>query len=125
MNGRNLDARLRALFADADTAPGFEARVLARIAALHTTPDAKLLILAERRREATRQRLQQEAWTNSATAAGIGAALIALVWRKGPVVAHWVDQALAAASSFGALGSVAIIALGLGTWVALQRALPR
>ena len=125
MSDRGLDARLRALFAHADTTPGFEARVLARITALHATPDAKLLILAERRREATRQRLQQEAWTNSATVAGIGGALIALIWREGPAVTHWVDQALAAASSFGALGSVAIIALGLGTWVALQRALPR
>ena len=120
-----LDARLRALFADADTAPGFEARVMARIAAQRAAPDAKLLLLAERRREATRQRLRSEAWMNSATAAGIGAALIALVWREGPAVARWVDQGLAAAMDIGSLASFAILALGLGGWIVLQRVLPR
>jgi hypothetical protein len=124
VNERDLDARLRAIFADADTAPGFEAQVMARIAAQHA-PDAKLLVLAERRREATRKRLRWEAWTNSATAAGVGIALIALVWREGPLVARWMDQALAAASDFGSLSSLAFLALGLGVWAATQRFLPR
>jgi hypothetical protein len=120
-----LDVRLRALFADADTAPGFEARLMARIAAQRAAPDAKLLLLAERRREAVRQRLRREAWMNSATAAGIGAALIALVWREGPAVARWVDQGLAAAMDIGSLASFAVLALGLGGWIVLQRVLPR
>lgn len=125
MSERDLDARLRTLFADADTAPGFEARVMARIAARHAAPDAKMLLLAERNREATRQRLRREAWMNVGTAAGIGAALIALVWREGPAVARWVEQALAAATDVGSLGAFACVALGIGTWVALQRLMPR
>ena len=92
MSERDLDARLRALFADADTGPGFEAQVMARIAARHTAPDAKMLLLAERHREATRQRLRREAWMNVGTAAGIGTALIALVWREGPAVARYLTQ---------------------------------
>ena len=125
MSERDFDARLRALFADADTTPGFEARVMARVAARRASPDAKLLLLAERRREAIRQRLRREAWMNSATAAGIGAALVALVWREGPAVARWVDQALAAATDAGSLASFALLALGLGGWIVLQRVLPR
>ena len=125
MSERDLDARLRTLFADADTAPGFEARVMACIAARHAAPDAKMLLLAERDREATRERLRREAWMNVGTAAGIGAALIALVWREGPAVAHWVEQGIAAAFDIGSLGTFAFVSLGIGTWVALQRLLPR
>jgi hypothetical protein len=125
MSERDLDARLRALFADADTAPGFEARVMARIAARHTATDAKLLLLAERHREAIRLRLRREAWMNVGTAAGIGAALIALVWREGPAVVRWVEQGLAAASDLGSFGTFAFVSLGIGAWVALQRLLPR
>jgi hypothetical protein len=124
MSERDLDARLRAIFAGADTLPGFESRVMARVSALQA-PDAKLLLIAERRREATRQRLRREAWSNAATAAGVGAALIALVWREGPAVAQWVERGMAAASDFGSLSGFAFLALGLGAWVALQRALPR
>lgn len=125
MSERDLDARLRALFADADTGPGFEAQVMARIAARHTAPDAKMLLLAERHREATRQRLRREAWMNVGTAAGIGTALIALVWREGPAVARWVEQGLTAASDVGSLGTFAFVSLGIGTWVALQRLMTR
>ena len=125
MSERDLDARLRALFADADTGPGFEAQVMARIAARHTAPDAKMLLLAERHREATRQRLRREAWMNVGTAAGIGTALIALVWREGPAVARWVEQGLTAASDVGSLGTFAFVSLAIGTWVALQRLMTR
>ena len=125
MSERDLDARLRALFAEADTGPGFEAQVMARIAARHTAPDAKMLFLAERHREATRQCLRREAWMNVGTVAGIGTALIALVWREGPAVARWVEQGLAAASDVGSLGTFAFVSLGIGTWVALQRLMPR
>jgi hypothetical protein len=125
MSERDLDARLRALFADADTAPGFEARVMARIAARRTATDAELLLLAERQREAIRLRLRREAWMSVGTTAGIGAALIALVWREGPAVVRWVEQGLAAASDVGSLGTFAFVSLGIGTWVALQRLLPR
>jgi hypothetical protein len=117
---RDLDARLRAIFAAADTLPGFESRVMARISALHA-PDAKLLLLAERRREATRRRLRREALSNAATAAGVGGALIALVWREGPAVAQWVERGTAAASDFGSLSGYAFLALGIGVWAAVQR----
>jgi len=121
----DLDARLRALFADADTSHGFEARLAARVAALRAAPDARLLILAERDREATRQRLRREAWFNVATAAGTGVAALALIWREGPAVARWVEQGLAAAPDFSTLAGFAFVALGLGVWAILQRLSPR
>ena len=34
----DLDARMRGAFAGVDTSPGFEARVVGRIASLHTEP---------------------------------------------------------------------------------------
>lgn len=125
MSDAGVDARLRTLFAGVDTAPGFDAAVMARVAALRATPDPKLLILAERSREVTRRRLRREAWMNAGTVAGIGAALIAFVWREGPAIAHWVEQGLAATSDMGSLAGLAFVALGFGAWIALQRLMPR
>lgn len=123
MNG--LDARMRRLFADADTSPGFQARVLARIASLTAAPAADLKILAERRRELEHRRLRREFRMNAATAAGIGAAGIVLVWRNGPDVARWVEEIAVIASEPSLLMGFALAVLALGLWPALRSLLPR
>ncbi|MCC7082553.1 MAG: hypothetical protein IT530_17950 [Burkholderiales bacterium] len=125
MDEGNLDARLRTLFTAADTLPGFEARIMTRVRTLHAGPDAKLLALAERRRAATRQQLRRDTWMNVVSAAGIGAALIALAWHAGPLVGQWVDRSLIAAADPGTLAGISFVALGLGAWITLQRLLPQ
>ena len=117
MNGGGLDARLRRLFAGTDTAPGFEARLLARVAALPGVPVAELRLRYERRREDARDRLRREAWLNAATAVGVGFAAIALIWRQGPAVARWMDSFLVASSDLATLATLSSLALGLGLWV--------
>ena len=120
MNGGDLDARLRRVFAGADTAPDFESRVLARVAALPAVPVADLRLRYERRQLEARERWRREAWFNAATAVGAGVAAIALVWREGPAVARWMDSFLAA-SNQGTLTGMALLALGLGLWAAFGR----
>jgi len=121
MSGDGLDARLRRLLAGTDTAPGFESRVLARVAALPAVPVADLRLRYERRQLEARERLRREAWLNAATAVGVGVAAIALVWREGPAVARWMDAFLAASSDHGTLTGAALLALGLGLWAAFGR----
>lgn len=121
MSGDDLDARLRRFFAGNDTAPGFEARVLARVAALPVVPVADLRLRYERRQLEARERLRREAWLDTATAVGVGIAAIALIWREGPAVARWTASFLAAASDQGTLAGVSLLALGLGLWVTFAR----
>lgn len=122
MNGGDLDARLRRHFAGTDTAPGFEARVMARVLALPALPVATLRLQYERRDFEERARLRRTAWLNVATAFGVGAAAIALVWREGPAVTRWMDVVLAASRDSGdTLTAVAFLAAGIGIWAALGR----
>lgn len=121
MSGDDLDARLRRVFAGNDTAPGFEARVLARVAALPVVPVADLRLRYERRQLEARERLRREAWLDTATAVGVGIAAIALIWREGAAVARWTASFLAAASDQGTLAGVSLLALGLGLWVTFAR----
>lgn len=121
MSSSDLDARLRRIFAGTDTAPGFEARVMSRVAALPVVPVEELRLRYERHRREARERLRREAWFNTATAIGVGAAAIALIWRKGPALASWMDAFLAASSGPGALTSITILALGVGLWAAFGR----
>ena len=120
-----LDARLRRLLAGADTSPGFEARVLARVASLEAAPAADRRSLAERRRELERRWLRRESWMNAVTAAGIGAAGIAVVWRNGPNVARWVEESASIAADPAPLMGFALAVLALGLWPALRSLLPR
>jgi hypothetical protein len=122
VSGSDLDARLRRHFAGTDTTPGFEARVLARVSALPVLPVDQLRLLYERRDFEERARLRRSAWLNVATAFGVGAAAIALVWREGPAVAHWMNALLATSRDAGGmLTAVAFMAAGLGVWAALGR----
>ena len=116
-----LDARLRALFANVDTSPEFDAGVMRRVAALGSAPGVDLRAQFERRRELARRRLRREAWLNAATAAGIGAAAIALVWRHGPQVAEAVLAGLHAAADPIVLMGTAFVVLAVGLWPVLRR----
>ena len=119
------DARMRRQFADLDTSPQFEARLMARVATLAAEPAEVLRARVERRREALARRLRRETWTNAAIAAGVGAAGIAGIWRHGPAVAERMEGILAVAANPNLLGSVAVAVLAISLWPVLQRYLPR
>ena len=120
-----IDARLRRAFAGIDTSAGFDARVAARIAMVHAAPDASERERVERQRASAVRRLAREAWMNAATAVGVGAAAIAVVWRHGPVVARWTEDALVVASSPGVMLPAAMTVLAAGLWPVLKRLMPR
>ena len=120
-----LDEGLRRTFAGIDTSAAFEARVAARIAALPAAPRAADLARVERQRANSARRLAREAWINTSTAVGIGAAAIAVVWRHGPAVARWTEDALAVASSPEVLLPAAMTVLAAGLWPVLRRLMPR
>jgi hypothetical protein len=116
MNAEGLDARLRRHFAGVDTGPGFETRVRARVAVLPAPAIVERRLECERQQFELRERLRREAWLNVATAVGIGAATLAVVWRKGPEVAGWIHDVLEAAGSGSGLGVVVAIVGGWYVW---------
>ena len=120
-----LDERLRRAFAGIDTLAGFEARVAARIAALPAAPRALDFERVERQRANAARRLAREAWMNAASAVGIGVAAIAVVWRHGPVVARWTEDALVVVSSLEVILPAAMTVLAAGLWPVLRRLMPR
>jgi ferric-dicitrate binding protein FerR (iron transport regulator) len=121
----DFDARMRRLFADAGTSPGFDARVLARVAALDTRPAASQRAEAERRRELERRRLRRETWANGAIVAGIGAAGVTLVLHHGAEVSKWVERIAAAASDPSLSMGFVLAVLVAGAWPFLRSFLPR
>jgi hypothetical protein len=125
MRPRPFDARMRRILASTDTSPGFEARVMDRIASLRASPTARARARVERGRELARLRLRREAWMNVTTAAGIGAAAIALIWRRGPVIVEHMQVALDAAADPGILSGVALAVLAVALWPLLRRFMPR
>jgi ferric-dicitrate binding protein FerR (iron transport regulator) len=116
MNAEDLDVRLRRHFAGVDTSRDFEARVLERVAALPAATIVERRLRCERQQFELRERQRREAWLNAATALGIGAAALAVVWRKGPEVAGWVHDVFAAAGHDGGLGAVVAIVGGWFVW---------
>jgi hypothetical protein len=121
----DLDARLRRALSVIDTSPGFEARVAARIAAMHPEPADVLRERVESERLRAARRLRRDAWMNAASAAGVGLAALAVVWRQGPAVAGWMEGVLAAAVDPGVLGGIALAVLAAGLWPVLRGLLPR
>jgi hypothetical protein len=121
----DFDARMRRLFAAADTLPGFEARVQARVAALEAQPAAGRWADAERRREIERRRLRREAWANGAIVAGTGAAGVALVLRHAAGVSQWVERIAAVASDPSLSTVFALAVLVAGAWPLLRSFRPR
>lgn len=112
-----LDARLRGLFGRLDASAGFEARLMARVAALPAQAGDRddLRAQFERRRQQTRRRLAREAWTNGLTLAGIGAAAGALVWRFAPEIQQWAATRDPSSAldplQLGGLSAVVLIAI--------------
>lgn len=115
-----LDRRLRRAMSGLDAAPGFEARVQARVRELAATPQADLRAQFERRREAMRRRLRRDAWANGITITGVGVAAIALLWRFAPDV-----ERLAAGISVPldpmTVAVVTLVALGAALWPLLSK----
>jgi hypothetical protein len=121
----DIDAGLRRVFAGIDTTPGFEGRVLARIAALPAMEQAAERERLERQRVNMAHRIAREAWMNAATAIGVGAAAIAVVWRHADAAARWTADALAMSSSPEVLMPAAMTVLAAGLWPVLRKLLPR
>jgi hypothetical protein len=117
----DIDAGLRRVFTGIDTTPGFEGRVLARIAALPAMEQERL----ERQRMYAARRIAREAWMNAATAIGVGVAAIAVVWRHADAAARWTADALAVSSSPEVLMPAAMTVLAAGLWPVLRKLLPR
>jgi hypothetical protein len=120
-NGIEFDARMRRLFADLDTAPGFEARVMQRVATQSRAPRRDLRAQIERARSRSTRDLARQAWTNAATAAGVGAAGIAIVWRHRLEITQAVQAGLAGAADSGLLVGIAAVVLVAGLWPALRK----
>ena len=121
----DFDARMRRLFADADTRPGFEARVLARVAAFEALPAASRLADAERRRGLLRRRLRREAWVNGAIVGGIGTAGVAAVLRHGSTVTQWALEFAAAAADPSLSAGFVLAVLAASAWPLRRGFLPR
>jgi hypothetical protein len=126
-----LDRRLRRAFSGIDTRAGFEGRLAARIAALESaapmsTAEAAILrAWAERERAGSARRLARDAYIQVATAIGVGAAAVAAVWRHGPAVARWTEDALLAASQPPVSLAIAVAVLAASLWPVLKGRLPR
>jgi len=117
----DFDARMRRLFADVDTSPGFQARVMQRVAARSAAPRADLRAQFERARARATSSLARQAWMNVATAVGVGAGGIALVWHHRLEITQTVQAGLAVAADSGVLIGIALVVLGAGLWPALRR----
>lgn len=121
MSGEDLDARLRRHFAGIDTAPDFEARVAARVATLPAVAVADLKLRCERSQYEIEARLRRDAWLNAATAAGVGAAAIALVWRNAAAVAASVHGAFDTLAQTGSATLVIAAVVAAALWPLIQR----
>lgn len=116
-----LDARLRRMLAGLDAGAGFEARVMQRVAARAARTGAvrtDLRAQFERRREIVRRRLRREAWSNTITIAGLGAAAFVLVWRYSAQIVQWLTAPdLLAPAGLVSLFAVALAAVGAALWL--------
>ena len=117
----DFDARMRRLFAGADTAPGFEVRVMQRVSARNLAPRTDRSAEFERARANATRSFVRQAWMNVVTAFGVGAAGIALVWRHRLEFAHTMQAGLAVAADSGVLMGIALAVLAAGLWPVLRR----
>ena len=117
----DFDARMRRLFAGADTAPGFEARVMQRVSARNLATRTDRSAEFERARANATRSFVRQAWMNVVTAFGVGAAGIALVWRHRLELAHTMQAGLAVAADSGVLMGIALAVLAAALWPVLRR----
>ena len=117
----NQDDRLRRLFDNLDARPGFEERVMRRVAELASArPREDLRAQFERRSERLRQRLRREAWMNGITTLGIGATACALLWRYLSEVKQFVLQSSQLIDPKLLIGGTVAV-VGVIAWGAIRR----
>lgn len=123
MSERNarLDARMRGLFAGVDTHRDFEVRMMQRIAKLDSAPAVDLRAQFERKRDVARRRLIREAWSNSVTITGIGAAAGVVVWRYAPAIMNWAQSGGLAEIDPWLFAGIVTAALVGGLWPLLRK----
>ena len=117
----NSEDRLRRLLGGLDAAPGFEERVMRRVAALAAAaPREDLRAQFERRRELTRRRLRRDAWMNGITLLGLSACASALLWRYAPEVQKLATDSMALMDP-GLLIGGTLAAVGAALWFLIRQ----
>ncbi len=120
----NIDDRLRRLLGGLDAGPGFEERVMQRVAKLAATaaaPRGDLRAQFERRRELLRRRLRREAWMNGITILGLGVCAGALLWRYASEIQQFAtNSAQLVHPNLLIGGTVAVV--GAALWFVIRRA---
>lgn len=116
-----LDKRLRKLFGSLDAGPGFEERLMQRLAVPGTAmPRENLRAQFDRRRKLLQRRLRREAWMNSITILGLGACAGALLWRYAPAIQQLAtDSTPTVDTNLLIGGTVAVLAAAL--WLVIRR----
>ena len=121
-NQAALDARLRKLLGGLDAGAGFEERVMRRVAEIAACgPSEDLRAQFERRRELIRIKLRREAWTNTATALGLGACAGALSWRYASDIQSFAIQSVQSIDPNLLTGST-LAAIAVVLWFVISRA---
>lgn len=118
-----LDARLATLLGTLDTAPGFEARLRARLARERPATDAPALVRARERvlreRQATEQALRRALGRSAVLVAGAALAALGPAWLLGRILGHaLVELPSDAGVWFAAASAVAFVAW---LWALLRR----
>jgi hypothetical protein len=117
----NSEDRLRRLLGGLDAAPGFEERVMQRVAALAAAaPREDLRAQFERRRELTHRRLRREAWMNGITILGLGACASALLWRYASEVHKLATESMALIDPVLLIGGT-LAAVGAALWFLIRQ----
>jgi hypothetical protein len=117
----NSEDRLRRLLGGLDAAPGFEERVMQRVAALAAAaPREDLRAQFERRRVLTHRRLRREAWMNGITILGLGACASALLWRYASEVQKLATDSMPLIDPSLLIGGT-LAAVGAALWFLIRR----
>ncbi|MBM2853303.1 MAG: hypothetical protein HW417_231 [Steroidobacteraceae bacterium] len=118
----NVDDRLRRLLGGLDAGPGFEARVMERVAGLAAAaPREDLRAQFERRRALLRRRLLREAWMSSITILGLGACGGALLWRYASEIQQFATNSGQSVDPNLLIGGTAAV-VGTALWFLIRRA---
>lgn len=115
-----LDNRLRKMLSSLDTAPGFEERLQARVAAVAGQPSEGLRARLEREHERARAAADRAAWADALAIAIAGLGGLLAVWRFAPALAHAYAATLDA-SGPAAIGFATLAAAGAALWAILRR----
>jgi len=115
-----LDNRLRKMFSGLDTAPGFEDRLQAHMAALDGPSLEERRALLEREHERARVAADRAARVDALAIGIAGLGGLLAVWRFAPALAHLYSTSLDAAGPT-TIGFATLAAVGAGLWALLRR----